>query len=100
MIVHSEPLALGVASEWDSQKDTIDRATMHLTAMVNTAVDNPNNLTKIDIVNYLINYIQTDTVLYHYFVREIIFISNQNLQFIYLRRKRACMSYKALNGHP
>ncbi|XP_063700500.1 ATP synthase mitochondrial F1 complex assembly factor 2 [Culicoides brevitarsis] len=67
LVVNSEPLALGVASEWDSQKETVDRSSMHLTALVNTAVDNPNKLTKIDIVNYLINYIQTDTVLFHSF---------------------------------
>lgn len=64
-VVNSEVLALGVASEWDAQKDQIDRSCMHLTSLCNTVIDNPNKLQKTDMINYLLNYIQTDTILFH-----------------------------------
>lgn len=73
--------------EWDSQKDVIERSKMHLvrlkkmknirevsepilslqfqTTLCNTALDNPNKLMKQDIVNYMLNYLPTDTILYH-----------------------------------
>lgn len=38
---------------------------MHLTSLCNTVLDNPNKLQKPDMINYLLNYIQTDTILYH-----------------------------------
>ncbi|KAJ3632471.1 hypothetical protein MTP99_009480 [Tenebrio molitor] len=63
-IVESEPLALAVATEWNSQKGNITRSKMHLTTLCNTVIDNPNNLTKYDMVNYIINYLDTDTVLF------------------------------------
>ncbi|KAG5683267.1 hypothetical protein PVAND_012557 [Polypedilum vanderplanki] len=63
--VESEPLALAIATEWNSQKETIERPRMMLTALCNTAIDNPNHLTKDDIINYLLNYIETDTILFH-----------------------------------
>ncbi|CAH1183273.1 unnamed protein product [Phaedon cochleariae] len=62
--VESEPLALAVATEWDTQKDTIQRSKMHLTTLCNTVIDNPNNSTKYDIVNYITDYLDTDTVLF------------------------------------
>ncbi|XP_031629080.1 ATP synthase mitochondrial F1 complex assembly factor 2 [Contarinia nasturtii] len=63
--VTNEPLAIAIAAEWDSQKEVIDRSKMHLTTLCNTAADNPNKLMKQDIVNYMLNYIPTDTILYH-----------------------------------
>uniref|UniRef100_A0A182Y941 Uncharacterized protein n=1 Tax=Anopheles stephensi TaxID=30069 RepID=A0A182Y941_ANOST len=63
--VESEPLAIAIATEWDAQKDVIDRSSMHLTALSSTVIDNPNSLQKHDMVNYLVNYITTDTVLFH-----------------------------------
>lgn len=63
--VESEPLATAIATEWDAQREVIDRSSMHLTSLSNTVIDNPNNLQKVDIVNYLINCINTDTVLFH-----------------------------------
>lgn len=63
-IIESEPLALAVAAEWDAQKDKIQRSSMHLTALCSTAIDNPNNLTKFDIVQHIISYLDTDTVLF------------------------------------
>ncbi|XP_050310039.1 ATP synthase mitochondrial F1 complex assembly factor 2 [Anthonomus grandis grandis] len=62
--VESEPLALAVATEWNAQKKKIVQSKMHLTTLCNTVLDNPNNLTKLDIVNYIVNYLDTDTVLY------------------------------------
>uniref|UniRef100_A0A8D8BTA0 ATP synthase mitochondrial F1 complex assembly factor 2 n=1 Tax=Culex pipiens TaxID=7175 RepID=A0A8D8BTA0_CULPI len=63
--VESEPLAVAVATEWDAQKETIDRSSMHLTSLSSTVLDNPGGLKKMDIVNYLVNYITTDAILYH-----------------------------------
>lgn len=63
--VESEPLAIAVATEWDSQKDIINQSHMHLTSLVNTSLDNPNHLTKLDVVNYMLDYLPTDTILYH-----------------------------------
>ncbi|XP_046412791.1 ATP synthase mitochondrial F1 complex assembly factor 2 isoform X1 [Neodiprion lecontei] len=62
--VNNKPLALAVAMEWDSQVDIIDRSNMHLTALVSTSLDNPHNHTKLDMVNYIVNYLETDTVLF------------------------------------
>lgn len=63
--VESEPLALAIATEWNSQKDTIERSRMMLTALSNTALDNPNHLTKLDIINFILSYAETDTILFH-----------------------------------
>ncbi|CAO1397472.1 unnamed protein product [Diamesa tonsa] len=63
--VESEPLAHAICHEWNSQKENIEQSGMYLTALANTVIDNPNNLTKDDIVNYLMNYAETDTILFH-----------------------------------
>lgn len=62
--VESEPLALAVAAEWDSQKQTIRRNNMHLTALCSTVIDNPNNITKYDLVQSIVSFLDTDTVLF------------------------------------
>ncbi|XP_018578180.1 ATP synthase mitochondrial F1 complex assembly factor 2 [Anoplophora glabripennis] len=62
--VENEALAIAVATEWNSQKDKIVQSKMHITTLCNTILDNPNNLTKYDIVNYIVNYLDTDTVLF------------------------------------
>lgn len=62
--VESEPLAIALATEWDNQKETVNRSGMHLTSLVNTSIDNPNHLSKLDLVNYMLDYLPTDTVLY------------------------------------
>ncbi|KAL9929300.1 ATP synthase mitochondrial F1 complex assembly factor 2 homolog l(2)k14505 [Glossina fuscipes fuscipes] len=64
--IKSEPLAIAVATEFDHQKEYIERAKMHLSALCFTAIDNPYNQSKTDLVNYLINYVATDTVLFQY----------------------------------
>lgn len=63
--VESEPLALAIATEWNSQKDNVERSTMMLTALSNTVIDNPNHLKKEDIINFLLSYAETDTILFH-----------------------------------
>lgn len=63
--VESRPLALAVAAEWDMQKEIIDRSSMHLTALCNTVIDNPHNHTKQNMVNYIVNCLEMDTVLFH-----------------------------------
>jgi len=73
-VVRSEPLAIAVATEFDNQKEHIERSRMHLSALCFTAIDNPNHLSKLDMVNYLLNYIATDTVLYQYDVGKPSFI--------------------------
>ncbi|XP_030753561.1 ATP synthase mitochondrial F1 complex assembly factor 2 [Sitophilus oryzae] len=62
--VDSEPLALAVATEWNAQKNKIVQSNMHITTLCNTIIDNPNNFGKLDIVNYIVNYLDTDTVLF------------------------------------
>ncbi|KAL6263573.1 hypothetical protein P5V15_006362 [Pogonomyrmex californicus] len=63
--VNSKPLALAVAAEWDAQKEIIDRGSMHLTSLCNTVLDNPHNRTKIDLVNYIVNCLEMDTILFY-----------------------------------
>lgn len=63
-VVDSEPLALAVAAEWDTQKENIVQSSMHISTLCNTVIDNPNNLNKFDIAQYIINYLDTDTLLF------------------------------------
>ncbi|XP_063376513.1 ATP synthase mitochondrial F1 complex assembly factor 2 [Cydia fagiglandana] len=63
--VSSEPLARAVAAEWDAQVEHITQPTMHLTALCNTAIDNPGKLTSHDIASYLLDFLPTDTLLFH-----------------------------------
>ncbi|CAL7951648.1 unnamed protein product [Xylocopa violacea] len=63
--VNSKPLALAVATEWDMQKEIIDKSNMHLTALCNTVLDNPHSHTKQDMVNYILYCLEMDTVLFH-----------------------------------
>ncbi|XP_055381971.1 ATP synthase mitochondrial F1 complex assembly factor 2 [Condylostylus longicornis] len=60
----SEPLAIAVANEWDSQKNEIKQSSMHLTGLCFTCLDNPNKLQKSDMVNYCLNFLSSDTVLF------------------------------------
>jgi ATP synthase F1 complex assembly factor 2 len=62
--VKSEMLANMCAFEWESQTKQIKLGTMHLTSMVNTCLDNPNKLTKEAVINSLLEYVPTDTILF------------------------------------
>ncbi|XP_055902950.1 ATP synthase mitochondrial F1 complex assembly factor 2 [Eupeodes corollae] len=63
-LLKSEPLAIAVATEFANQKETIVQSAMHLSALCFTSMDNPNNLTKPEMVNYMLNFLPTDTILY------------------------------------
>ncbi|XP_026478915.1 ATP synthase mitochondrial F1 complex assembly factor 2-like [Ctenocephalides felis] len=63
--VQVQPLALAVATEWEAQKKNIQQGTMYLNALCSTLIDNPSNLTKPDMVNYIVNYLTTDALLFH-----------------------------------
>ncbi|XP_078414657.1 ATP synthase mitochondrial F1 complex assembly factor 2 [Cetorhinus maximus] len=62
--VPSEALAIAVATEWDSQQDTLQFFTMHLTTLCNTALDNPTQRTKEQLIRAALKYLDTDTVCY------------------------------------
>lgn len=63
--VDSKPLALAITTEWDSQTEAINRSNMHLTTLCNTGLDNPHNHSKLDVVNHIVNCLETDTILFH-----------------------------------
>ncbi|XP_047544559.1 ATP synthase mitochondrial F1 complex assembly factor 2 [Vanessa atalanta] len=65
LTVNNEPLARAIAIEWDAQIEHIARPTMHLTALCNTSLDNPGKLSSHDITSYLLDFIATDTLLFH-----------------------------------
>uniref|UniRef100_T1HZK6 Uncharacterized protein n=4 Tax=Rhodnius TaxID=13248 RepID=T1HZK6_RHOPR len=65
MKLDNEVLALMVATEWEAQREEIQLSSMHLTALCNTALENPNNVVKEEAVEKLVNYLETDTVLYY-----------------------------------
>ncbi|XP_056391259.1 ATP synthase mitochondrial F1 complex assembly factor 2 isoform X2 [Hyla sarda] len=60
--VPSEPLAIAVATEWDSQRDTIKFFTMHLTTLCNTALDNPTQRNKEHLIRSSLKFLDTDTI--------------------------------------
>ncbi|XP_030067018.1 ATP synthase mitochondrial F1 complex assembly factor 2 [Microcaecilia unicolor] len=62
--VPSEPLAIAVATEWDSQRDSIKSYTMHLTTLCNTALDNPTQRNKEQFIRAALKFLDTDTVCY------------------------------------
>ncbi|XP_069590782.1 ATP synthase mitochondrial F1 complex assembly factor 2 isoform X2 [Ranitomeya imitator] len=63
--VPSEPLAIAVATEWESQRDTIKFFTMHLTTLCNTALDNPTHRSKEQLIAASLKFLDTDTVWYN-----------------------------------
>ncbi|XP_062999322.1 ATP synthase mitochondrial F1 complex assembly factor 2 isoform X2 [Elgaria multicarinata webbii] len=62
--VPSETLALAVATEWDSQRDTVKLYAMHLTTLCNTALDNPSQRNKDQLIRAAVKYLETDTICY------------------------------------
>nr|XP_058904879.1 ATP synthase mitochondrial F1 complex assembly factor 2 isoform X3 [Kogia breviceps] len=62
--VPSEALAVAVATEWDSQQDTIKTYTMHLTTLCNTSLDNPTQRDKDQLIRAAAKFLDTDTVWY------------------------------------
>ncbi|XP_019512238.1 PREDICTED: ATP synthase mitochondrial F1 complex assembly factor 2 isoform X2 [Hipposideros armiger] len=62
--VPSEALAIAVATEWDSQQDTIKFYTMHLTTLCNTCLDNPTQRNKDQLTQAAVKFLDTDTICY------------------------------------
>uniref|UniRef100_A0A8C8S9C3 ATP synthase mitochondrial F1 complex assembly factor 2 n=1 Tax=Pelusios castaneus TaxID=367368 RepID=A0A8C8S9C3_9SAUR len=62
--VPSEALAIAVATEWDSQQETIKFYTMHLTTLCYTALDNPSQRNKDQMIRAALKFLETDTVCY------------------------------------
>ncbi|XP_060794925.1 ATP synthase mitochondrial F1 complex assembly factor 2 [Neoarius graeffei] len=62
--VPSEALAIAVATEWDAQKDTLKFYTMHLTTLCNTALDNPTQRNKDQMISAALKFLETDTICY------------------------------------
>ncbi|CAJ0587736.1 unnamed protein product, partial [Mesorhabditis spiculigera] len=63
--VDSEPLALAIAEEWAGQTQNLEIASMRLTGLAFTATDNPLKCTPASIASKLLEYVESDTVLYH-----------------------------------
>ncbi|KAF2355589.1 ATP12 ATP synthase F1-assembly protein [Trinorchestia longiramus] len=62
--IPSYPLALAVAEEWRAVRDIVVPGFMHLTGLSYTVVDNPDRLSKWDMVDNLLEFLPTDTVLF------------------------------------
>ncbi|XP_056627547.1 ATP synthase mitochondrial F1 complex assembly factor 2 [Triplophysa dalaica] len=62
--VPNEALATAVATEWDAQKDTLKFYTMHFTTLCNTALDNPTERTKDQMIRAALKFLDTDTICY------------------------------------
>jgi len=62
--VPSEPLALAIATEWNSQETMVNRHSMHLTSLCNTALENPYYKTREQLTNTIIHFLETDTICY------------------------------------
>ena len=62
--LNSEPLALAVAHEWQTQKDLILLSQMHLTGLCNVCIDNPTKITKYDLADSILSFLDTDTILF------------------------------------
>ncbi|XP_062913431.1 ATP synthase mitochondrial F1 complex assembly factor 2 [Mobula hypostoma] len=62
--VPSESLAIAVATEWQSQGDVLQFFTMHLTTLCNTALDNPTQRTKEQLIRSALKFLDTDMVCY------------------------------------
>jgi len=58
----TKPLAIGVCNEWNMQLKQIDTHSMPLTSICGTAIDNPTNISKSDLVSALTVFLHTDTI--------------------------------------
>ncbi|GFQ86244.1 ATP synthase mitochondrial F1 complex assembly factor 2 [Trichonephila clavata] len=58
----NEALASAVATEWELQQKIIQRHNMHITALCNTALDNPCRQTPEGIVDDMLQYLASDTL--------------------------------------
>jgi ATP synthase F1 complex assembly factor 2 len=62
--IENEFLALALAQEWNQQLKKIDLSSMHLNSLMNTLIDNPLKLTKDQLIEKIMYFLDWDTVLY------------------------------------
>lgn len=62
--INNELLANAVAEEWNAQKELIMLSQMHLTGLCNICIDNPTGASKEDLVEDVLNFLETDTVFF------------------------------------
>ncbi|XP_074605393.1 ATP synthase mitochondrial F1 complex assembly factor 2 homolog l(2)k14505 [Brevipalpus obovatus] len=60
--IPSYHLALMISNEWKCQDDTVKSHEMHLTNLVNSAIDNPLNLSSKDLANEALEFLKSDTL--------------------------------------
>jgi len=58
----TKPLALAIANEWHMQREYMDVHTMPLTQICNTTIDNPTGISKLELVNEILEFFHTDTI--------------------------------------
>jgi ATP synthase F1 complex assembly factor 2 len=63
--IQNEFMAHAVANEWRSQKEVILLSQMHMNGLVNTCLDNPQRLDKPKLVKQILDFLETDTILFH-----------------------------------
>ncbi|OQR76553.1 ATP synthase mitochondrial F1 complex assembly factor 2-like [Tropilaelaps mercedesae] len=64
LLIASEALATAVATEWSIQTDVVERHSMHLTALCNTAQDNPHKKTAEQLCEEIIEFLENDSLLF------------------------------------
>jgi len=62
--IENEFLALILAQEWNQQIKNIDLSSMHTNSLINTLIDNPLKLTKPQIIEKIMYFLDWDTVLH------------------------------------
>uniref|UniRef100_A0A5S6R1T7 ATP synthase mitochondrial F1 complex assembly factor 2 n=1 Tax=Trichuris muris TaxID=70415 RepID=A0A5S6R1T7_TRIMR len=62
--VSSEPLAMAIAIEWQSQHGRVDMNHMRLTSLSITAIDNPTNQSRLQLVRAILKYLESDTLFF------------------------------------
>lgn len=63
LIAPSKSLAEAIAAEWNDQGDTIDHTSMHLTSLLNTAIDRSGPQRR-EIEDRVLKYLDTDLLCY------------------------------------
>jgi len=62
LVLPSEPLALAVAQEWNAQEKLIQPQLMHLTALCNTVLDDPDHRHPDVVITAILQHLLTDTL--------------------------------------
>ena len=62
--IDHEFLAHALAHEWNQQVTNIDLASMHLNSLINTLIDNPTKISKEQLVDKILYFLDWDTLLY------------------------------------